>query len=225
MIDPCRDWRGVLGAAALGGIDPTEEIGLRAHLDGCGSCREELRELTAVARALAAVPIEAVVAAPAEPSGALATRVLERLSEERDEVRRRRRRRVLVGAGSFATAAAAVIVAVVLVLGGGGGPTGTHVALAGKGDKPAASAEATLHAEAIGTQVDVKVTGLDPGDYYWLWVTGADGHRIPAGTFQGSYSRESLHLHAALPLSEARRIWVTDKNDQIVLDARLPADA
>ena len=52
MSDPCRDWRGALGAAALGGIDPAEEIGLRAHLDGCATCRAELRELTAVARAL-----------------------------------------------------------------------------------------------------------------------------------------------------------------------------
>ena len=50
--DPCRDWRGALGAAALGNIDPAEEIALRAHLDGCAECRAELRELTAVAQAL-----------------------------------------------------------------------------------------------------------------------------------------------------------------------------
>ena len=52
MTDPCRDWRGALGAAALGRLDPAEEIGLRAHLDGCADCRAELRELTAVANAL-----------------------------------------------------------------------------------------------------------------------------------------------------------------------------
>ena len=35
MLDPCRDLRGALGAAALGGIDPADDIALRAHLDGC----------------------------------------------------------------------------------------------------------------------------------------------------------------------------------------------
>ena len=75
MLDPCRDLRGALGAAALEGTDPADDIALRAHLDGCAACRAELRELTQVARALGAVPISAVDAAPAEPSGALAGRV------------------------------------------------------------------------------------------------------------------------------------------------------
>ena len=132
MSDPCRDWRGALGAAALGEIDPTEEIGLRAHLDGCEACRAELRELTAVARALDAISTPTVVAAPAEPSGALVGRVLDRLALERAAVRSRRVRRSLIAAGTLATAAAAVIAAV-LVFGGGGGPAGTRVALPGVG--------------------------------------------------------------------------------------------
>ena len=89
MLDPCRDLRGALGAAALGGIDSADDIALRAHLDGCAACRAELRELTLVAGALAAVPLSAVDAAPAEPSGALGSRVLERLARERDVVRSR----------------------------------------------------------------------------------------------------------------------------------------
>ena len=69
MSDPCRDWRGALGAAALGEIDPAEEIGLRAHLDGCAACRAELRELTAVARALDAISTPTVVAAAIARNG------------------------------------------------------------------------------------------------------------------------------------------------------------
>ena len=60
MTDGCRDWRGAIGAAALGRIDPAEEIALRAHLDGCAACRAELRELTAAARVLTAVAVENV---------------------------------------------------------------------------------------------------------------------------------------------------------------------
>ena len=52
MSEPCRDMRGALGAAALGNLEPAEEVALRAHLDGCAACRAELRALTSVARAL-----------------------------------------------------------------------------------------------------------------------------------------------------------------------------
>jgi hypothetical protein len=68
----------------------------------------------------------------------------------------------------------------------------------------------------------MTVEGLDPGDFYWLWVTGENGIRIPAGTFRGSDRRMEMRLTAALPVSKARRIWVTDGDDRVVLDARVP---
>jgi anti-sigma factor RsiW len=221
-IDPCRDWRGALGAAAIGRIDPAEEIGLRAHLDGCPACRAELRDLTAVAQSLATVPIENITSAPAEPSGALAERVLESVAHERDVLRGRRKRRALVGAGAFAGAAAAVV-AIVLAIGTGGQVAGTRVALKSPAGSPVvATADVTLHAAAVGTEVDVvKVAGLPSGHYYWLWVTGDDGHRIGAGTFKGTRSSSEMRLLSALPLSEARRIWVTDDHRRVVLDAKV----
>ena len=214
--DPCRDWRGALGAAAIGRMDPAEEIGLLAHLDGCAACRAELRDLTAVARALGTIPVDNVTSAPAEPSGVLGELVLERVAHERDVLRGRRARRALAAAGSFATAAAA-IVALVFFVGGGSPASGTRVVLGST--IRGVSASATLRSEAVGTKVDVKVAGLRPGHYYWLWVTGDDGHRIPAGTFSGSRGSTTMQLMAALPLSEARRIWVTDDKHQVVLDA------
>lgn len=222
MLDPCRDLRGALGAAALGGGDPADDIALRAHLDGCPACRAELRELTLVARALAAVPFSALDAVPAEPSGALGARVLERLAREREAVHARRVRRAFIGAGALAGVAAAVI-AVVLVVGAGGGngPAGTRLVLPGVGGERA-SATATLRSKDAGTEVDMKVSGLHRGDYYWLWVTDEAGHRLPAGTFQGSDHPITMRLTAAMPLSEARRIWVTDGDDVVVLDARVP---
>ena len=217
--DPCRDWRGALGAAALGGIDPAEAIALQAHLDGCPACRAELRDLTAVARALAAVPIERVTSAPAEPPGALGDRVFERVARERVVRRGRHTRRVLVGAGAFASAAAAVVALVLLLVSVGGPASGTKVVLT---SHMGASASATLHAKSVGTEVDVKFAGLRPGHYYWLWLTGADGDRIAAGTFSGSRHSTEIRLMAALPLSETRRIWVTDDHQDVVLDAKLP---
>ena len=220
MLDPCRDLRGALGAAAVEGIDPPDDIALRAHLDGCAACRAELRELTQVARALSSLPFSALEAAPAEPSGELAERVLERLARERNAVRSRRVRRVLISAAASASLAAAVIAAV-LVVGGGNGPAGTRVVLPAVG-REHASATATLRAAPAGTEVEMKVTGLHRGDYYWLWVTDENGKRLPAGTFQGSDQPLVMRLTAALPVSQARRIWVTDDDDQVVLDAKVP---
>ena len=217
MIEPCRDWRGALGAAALGRIDPTEEIALRAHLDGCAACRAELRDITAVAGVLDTVPVDDIVGAPAEPSGALGGRVLERVAREREARHARHIRRFAASAAALVTAAAAAI-ALVLTLGGGSAP-GTRVVL---DSAVGAKASATLHAEALGTEVDMKVSGLAPNHYYWLWLTGDDGHRIAAGTFSGTAKTADLHLMAAVPLSEARRIWVTDDKRQVVLDRQLP---
>jgi hypothetical protein len=218
--DPCREWRGALGAAALGVIEPVEEIGLRAHLDGCALCRDELRDLTAVAKALSAVPVTDVITAPAEPSGTLGGRVLERVAHERDELHKHRARRIAAGVGAL-VAVAAVIAAIVLAVGGGPASPGTHVALPGI---PGVHATATLRPQAAGTAIDMKVSGLDPHSYYWLWLTGDDG-KMGAGTFTGSQQETDIRLTSAVPLDEAHRIWVTDENNQVVLDARLPAPA
>jgi hypothetical protein len=99
-------------------------------------------------------------------------------------------------------------------------PGGTHVVFA---SRAGVSAAATLRARDAGTEVSFHVSGLHSGDYYWLWLTGTDERRIAAGTFQGTEKPSNLVMTAALPLSEARRIWVTDAHDNVVLDERLPA--
>ena len=63
--------------------------------------------------------------------------------------------------------------------------------------------------------------GLDKGDWYWLWLTGDDGNRVPAGSFRGTGGEVDVTLTSALPLDAARRIWVTNDSDKVVLDAKL----
>jgi hypothetical protein len=67
------------------------------------------------------------------------------------------------------------------------------------------------------------VEGLDEGEVYWLWLTGDDGDRIAAGTLMGTGRPAHAVLAAALSADEARRIWMTDADDRVVLDATIDA--
>ncbi len=210
----------MLGVVALGGADPDEALALRAHLDGCAECRAELRELTSVARALPLADVARATGGVAQPSDTLASQVLGRVAAERT-VRRTRARRRYAAFGAVAAAIAAAIVAFVLVVPGSSAP-GTRVVFA---SAPGVTAQATLRARDAGTEVSFHVTGLPRGDYYWLWVTGEDGDRLAAGSFQGTGRGPSANLvmTAAIPLADARRIWVTDAHNRVVFDHRLAA--
>ena len=216
--DPCRDMRPLIGVAALGGLEPAEELALHAHLEGCAVCRAELRDLTAVARALPAADPGLISDDVATPSHALADQVSHRIAFERARQRRTRAGRLLL-AGAAALAAAAAIAGLLLVA-GGSSSGGTNVAF------PTAhgvSGRATLRSQSAGTRVAFHVAGLHDGDAYWLWLTGEDGKRVAAGTFRGGADSMDLTMNAAIPLRDARRIWVTDAADDVVLDAQLPA--
>jgi hypothetical protein len=215
--EACREYRAALGAVALGNPDPAEELALQAHLDGCADCRTELRELTSVAAALPLADVGHVLGDVVRPSTDLGGQVLGRVAAERTARRVLIRRRIAVAAAT-ATAIAAAIIALLLVV-PSNGPGSTHVVFA---SRVGVSAAATLRARDAGTEVSFHVSGLRSGDYYWLWLTGTDEHRIAAGTFQGTDKPSNIVMTAALPLSEARRIWVTDAHDNVVLDQRLP---
>lgn len=210
----------MLGAVALGNADPAETLALRAHLDGCAECRTELRELTSVAAALPLADPARVTGGLPQPPPALAELVLGRVMAERTAHRRRTRARVVRFAAAAAAIAAAVVALVVLVP--SHASSGTHVEFASTSGITAA---ATLRPLASGTEVAFHVAGLHAGEYYWLWLTGDDGHRIAAGTFRGTTAPADLVMNAGLSLDETRRIWVTDEHDHIVLDQRLPAPA
>lgn len=217
--EACRDWRGDLGVEALGRLEEPERTALLAHLDGCADCRAVLAELSAVAGALDLADASRVAEGePAHPSQELGDRILGRLQWERLVRRRRRRTRAL--AATVVGAAAAVVVAVVLTFGARGGDDGTVVAL--RSPDRGVRAQAVLFKDDGGTRVQLRVDGLDDGEWYWLWVTGANGRRVGAGTFSASRDHQNLTMTAALSLARTERVWVTDTEDHIVLDGHLP---
>lgn len=211
--DGCREWRAALGAAALDLLDVGEQVALRAHLDGCAECRAELRELRAVAGVLPLADVERLLGDEREPSHVLGEQVLARLASARVEARRRRLGRVVAAAA----VALLVVAAGVAVVARGDDSGGVEVALTGT----EASATVELRELAAGTEVRLLASGLDDGDWYWLWVTDANGRRVPAGTFRGTGGELDVTTTAALALDDTRRVWVTDADDEVVLDARL----
>jgi anti-sigma factor RsiW len=215
MDDACRDERGDVAALALDHLDDRDRLRVQAHLDGCPSCRAELEELRSTVRALPLADIDALAVEPAPPAD-LPDRILRDVRAERLGRRRTLRRRA---AAALAAAAVVLLVAfgAAAVVGRGNGAT-MH---------PFTSAEAGAHGQFAlvandeGTSVRLVHQGLDPGDVYWLWLTDATGKRVSAGTFRGSAGESTVHLQCALPTSEAVRVWVTDAQDAVVLDARL----
>jgi hypothetical protein len=143
--------------------------------------------------------------------------VVERIAVARQHARARRWRRLV------AAAAALLVVA--------GAGFGSFVVATRDDDRPATTVEfpsggeatgrAELDARAEGTRVHLVADGFDDGDWYWLWLTGDDGDRVTAGTFRGTDGTVDVTMTAALPLADARRIWVTDGDDAVVLDTTL----
>jgi anti-sigma factor RsiW len=215
--DACREWRAALASAALERLDAADELALQAHLDGCAACRAELAELQAVARVLPDADVAHLEDGPVEPPGSLGDRVLVGVARERSSRRGRRFRRAAL---AVAAVLAVVLGVAALTLSAmlDDEPETTKVEFTAAGDR---WATAELRALPEGTEVVFHVGGLDEGEWYWLWTTGATDRRVSAGTFQGGADAADLHLISALPLDETTRLWVTDAHDEVVFDAWL----
>jgi hypothetical protein len=213
--DACRAWRGELARRALGRADPDADPGLDAHLDGCADCRSELEDLRAAADAAGRADPDRLPASAIAPG--LADRIVERVAREAAATRQRRRHRLLVAAAA-GVAAVVAAVALVLTFTGDDAAEALRVELTGTAE---IDGSAVLVGKRWGTAVMLEVSGLDEGDVYWLWLTDADDNRFVAGSFTGTGGPARVTLASALPADEARRIWMTDEADHVVLDAEI----
>jgi hypothetical protein len=89
--------RDLLGAYALGVLDPNEAHTVDEHLASCIGCRRELRSLAAMRNSLAEVPVEAFLDGPPDDGDLLLRRTLRAVSD--DNARARRGRIALIAAG------------------------------------------------------------------------------------------------------------------------------
>ena len=220
--EACAAWRADLASAAIGRLEPAERTRLLAHLDGCGSCRATLAELEQTA-GLVRLADAARVAGDDEPAPApsLGDAIVARLRTEHEHARRRTRRRVRrVVVAAVAAAVLAVAIGAGRLGRDGRGAPARQVALVSS--RAQVRATARLVEDDSGTEVRLTGAGLDPRDVYWLWLTGPDGRRVGAGTFNGGRRGAfDVATYSALPYALVRRVWVTDASDRVVLDARV----
>jgi putative zinc finger protein len=228
MPDEHREWRERLGAYALGQLADDEAATVRAHLDGCAACREEVKsELAPVARRLAlASPDELTVAGPPRD---LADRVVARVGRERRARRRRRRRATLrLSAAGALAAGALAATAIALWPSGADQPGRPPVRVAPAGEQVAfrgvprgVEMRATLTPRAWGTAVAVDVEGLPAGARCTVWLVRRDGSRVPAGSFRYVDRSDGSQVVLASSLARADAVAVGLRAGRTVYTAQL----
>jgi hypothetical protein len=185
-----------IGAYVLGALDAAERRTTEQHLETCATCREALLQFAQLPGLLHVVPVEDIESHEPEPPP---------LQLRRRPVRRRWLR----------AAAAAVIV---------GGALGwqvidhpdstTWTATNGVGGINT-TAELTSH--GWGTDIELRMTDLKPGEHCMLIVHGRDGTVETAGWWAApSNYRADVPASTSIPLHDIDRLEVVTAGDAVL---------
>ena len=192
----CREIRQALGVYVLGAIDPAERAVVDEHLSSCQECREELASLAGLPAMLRKVPIaeaERLAAPDQDPdlAGVPSAEMLTSLVARTANVRRMRRWRTVAAAAAVAIVAlgGGAFVANALQSPSGQGTGQMHIAGAwhqtsGTGQVTGAHLTVRYRHQAWGTQMEVNVTGLQPGSVCQFQVVDATGGKSVVGSWQ-----------------------------------------
>lgn len=222
--DDHRVLRESLGAYVLGHLDGTESARVRAHRDGCVSCRSEYESLAPLAVALRDVDPAALERVD-EPGRALGRRIETEVAAGRVRHRRRAlpRQSVVVVAASLLLVLA--FVAGSALTGDGTSPVPLQ-AVRVTSEVAGVQARADLVDHTWGVEIKLKATGLEDGAAYTTTVAGADGREHPAGEFLGVADGEiRCNMNASVLLDDATGFTVWDSTGEPVLRADLSAAA
>lgn len=200
MDHACASWRGDIGAYIVGALDSDQQTPVKRHLETCAACRADYDELVPVRGwlSLLAAPGDAAHARGGPPPGRLTVR-----RPGRPQIRHRRR-------WQAALTAAAVIPA--------GRPAPTLHAL----DRmTGVHGQVMLLTEATGTQIDLTIAGLPPGQHCTLVAVSDTGTEI-AGTWNATYEGTArVQGTSAIPRSHLTALLVESPSGQLLI--RIPA--
>ncbi len=231
--------REALGPLALGHLARDEAATLRAHVDGCAACREELAQITPLVARLDTVDPDRLEHLPAPPAG-LGGRIHATVAHERTqrhaedgrhrEVRARGRARGVGRLPLLGAAAALVAVALVggLLLGRATAPAPAvvpleSITLAPTGEADVTVDRADLVAHTWGVELRLVGAGFEDGDTFRAAFRDADtGELTAAGEFLGTGSAPmTCFLQSAALRDDVSEVVVSDASGTIVLRAAL----
>lgn len=185
-----------IGAYVLGALEASERRAVEEHVVTCTACRETLLQFAHLPGLLHAVPVEDIEADQPEPAPL-------RLSKKK-----RPKRWVL-------TAAAAAVIAGVVSWGLLSAPaSATWTATDGVGGL---DTSVTLVSRDWGTDIQLRLTDLQPYEHCMLVVHGRDGTVETAGWWaaNGSYHAQ-VPASTSIPLGDIDRLEVVDAGDTVL---------
>ncbi len=226
--------RELLGAYALGHLAAAEEQTVRAHLDGCASCRTELAELEPLVGLLDAVD-PAHFDTPPHPPADLGLRIQQAISSEA-----RRPAAVVRPAGRRLARVAAAVAAAVAV-GVSGGLVGRGTAPPPPSSEPDAPQleavvlepprgsggpdveSAGLVSHTWGVELRIVADGFPAGETFRAaFRDEASGELRPAGAFIGTGPVSmTCNLQSAILRDDVSEVVVLDADGDEVLGATL----
>lgn len=180
-----------VAAYVLNALEPAEAGQMGEHLPDCPGCRpayDELRGLTTLLDRLTPADLNEV-AAPTEPPDTLREKLLAGAAARRRRRagRRPRSRRRTFGLAAVAAAVVAGVTSGIALPGDQlAAPESTTVAATDPATRVHASI--TLTAQTWGTQLRLRLSGVQSAQRCVLVVTSADGHRDVAATWVATYS-------------------------------------
>jgi hypothetical protein len=176
----CDDVRVLLGAYALGSLDPADERLVRDHLESCDACTAEFAELGRAASALALVDLADVIGPAQAPDN---------LPSLLTQVRAFRRRRRLAAVAVAASVAVLAGIGGGLVVGGDGeqpvsGPSVSETPVASvSAEEAGVSLAVDAWDKGWGTALRAEVAGVPAGSRCSLVAVGQDGTREIAASW------------------------------------------
>jgi anti-sigma factor RsiW len=212
-----------LGAYVLGALEREERAELEAHLDSCAICREELDRLAPLPGLLSRLSVE-----EAERLGAPEPDPAERPAPLRGalaEVARERRRSRLV---RVAAVAAVLALAVVLAVGNplstdGDGGAPAPLTASAVDARTGVKGVAELTRRPWGTRVQLRLTGVRPGERCRLVARGQGGHTEVAATWRAGYlGTADVPGALAIPRHRLSSLEVVGAGDRVLV--RMPVN-
>ena len=217
--DAHRGLREQLGVYALGHGTADERAAVRAHLDGCTSCRGELAELTPLAGRLADVDpdrLDDLPGPPPELGDAVLARIAAAGPRPADLAARRTRRTRWAAAAAAAVIAAAAFGVGWLSRPLPPAPPLEPVAVEVAADGVRATADVVPH--TWGVEVKLSGAGFAAGQVYRLSVRDEAGNEVPAGEFLGVGAQQlDCNLNSSVLREDATGFEVVDAAGAVVL--------